>query len=136
MNRFTKFWTYIGEVVLHKTVFKGRPGDIEFFGLTEEDVPTADGQVIYYDGRIKAYKAASFHIENRYMLRMPRGRRVHEVWRQLQAIDQVNPLAVIENGKALTPYSHYDGIPSKYREVLAAAAAVVITPDIDMAAAV
>lgn len=107
--------------VLHKTVFHNKTGEIDFYGLQDDELPKeVDGQVVVWDTRANpAVRVAYwFRFENRYMTYRPVGNRVAAVFQVLHRMDGVRPMGLIENGRFYTQFGHYDGVPKVVREVL------------------
>lgn len=117
MNIF-KRWQRFGDWLMHKTVFHSRVGEVDFYGLTEDEAPDTDGQVIVLDRRTNQRIAYAFRFENRYMVYRPVGNRVMAVFQALYRIDGLRPLAMIENDSVYTPFGHYTGVPKSMRDTL------------------
>jgi hypothetical protein len=121
MKSIKQIWDHTCDYILHKTIFRGKAGEVDFFGLQEEDAPVIDGTVIVLDMRLNKECAYSYRFENRYMLHMPIGNRVLAVFQALHSMDMIRPLAVVVNGQTYTPYGHYDSVPRRFRNLLTSA---------------
>jgi hypothetical protein len=127
MKFFTQLWNRFSDFIIHKTVFRGKAGQITLFALKEEEAADADGIVIVCNSYLKDPEsrelsngrvAYAFRFENRYMVHMPIGNRVHAVFQACMRIDKIQPLALVEDGRTYTPTSYYDGVPSQYQTLL------------------
>jgi len=119
-------WERFTDYLFHKTFFHGKPGAVDLFGLTEEDVPDTDGVIIVLDGRSepKTQRAYAYRFENRYYATLPIGNRVMAVFQAVYAIHQIRPLAVVENKQAYTPFGHYDRLSKQYQQSLLSSSAI------------
>jgi hypothetical protein len=127
MNRIQQFFTNMGHWALHHTLYRGRPGEVYFFGVGEENnTLSTDGKVIVQDSRFNKQVAHAFHFENRYFTQLPIGRRVHAVQQAIMKIDGCRFSAIVEGDRVYTPYGHYDRVPSRMQAILDAKA---VAPD-------
>lgn len=117
MNIF-KLWNHFCDWLLHKTIFHSKAGEVDFYGIKDDEAPVTDGQVIVIDRRTNQRVAYAFRFENRYMVYRPVGNRVMAVFQALHRIDGLRPLAMIENDRVYTPFGHYNGVPNAMRDTL------------------
>jgi hypothetical protein len=129
MKFLTQLWNRLSDYIIHKTVFHGRAGAIDLYALNEPEAATADGLVIVCNSYLKDPESRSlsngriayaFRFENRYMVHMPIGNRVHAVFQACMRMDKIQPLALVENGRTYTPTSYYDGVPNQYQSLIPA----------------
>lgn len=112
-----KLWHHFCDWLLHRTIFHSKAGDIDFYGIQEDDPVETDGMVVVVHRTTNTRMAYAFRFENRYMVHRPVGNRVMAVFQALYRMDRVRPLAMIEDNQVYTPFGHYDRIPKDWRDL-------------------
>lgn len=115
------FLNRLGNFILHKTIFHSKlnSGKVDMYGLKEEPKEGFDGMVVVYDARHRRQDVYGYRFDNRYMMQTTPHVRCLAIWQEILMIDQIRPLAILENDKAYTPYGSYDPIPSMFKNVIA-----------------